>query len=148
VSKEWLVLLLAASPISELRGAIPAGVAMGLPFAKVLMLSIIGNLLPVPILLFLLNPLADWARKKVPFLHRFFEWFFERTRKKAALVEKYEALGLILFVAIPLPITGAWTGCAAATLFKVRRRYALISIALGVLIAATIVSCITMLWFT
>jgi len=137
-NKEVAVLTLAALPVSELRGAIPLGLAMGFAPVKALTLSLIGNLLPVIPLLFLLQPVARILRH-IKFFEHFFDWLFARTRKRAALIEKFEALGLILFVAIPLPVTGAWTGCVAATLFKVRFRYAFLSICLGVLIAASIV---------
>ncbi len=143
MSEELLVLLTAAAPISELRGAIPLGIIkFGFPIYKTLIIALIGNMLPVIPLLILIQPLSERLRK-FTFFKKFFDWFFERTRKKADLVQKYEALGLILFVAIPLPVTGAWTGAVAATLFKVRFRYALIAIFAGVLIASVIVSILT-----
>ena len=137
-SKELAVIVVAALPVSELRGAIPFSFAMGFPPLKAYILAVIGNLIPVIPLLFLLQPIANKLRH-IKIFEKFFDWLFERTRKKAKLVEKFEAFGLILFVAIPLPITGAWTGCVAATLFKIRFRYAFISIVLGVVIAGLIV---------
>ena len=137
-NKEIAVVVLAALPIAELRGAIPLALAMGFSPTKAYILSFIGNLIPVIPLLFLLQPVANKLRH-IKIFERFFNWLFERTRRKASLVEKFEVLGLILFVAIPLPITGAWTGCVAATLFKIRFRYALLAILLGVLIAGFIV---------
>ena len=143
LSKESVILILGMLPISELRGAIPYGIlASGFPLKKVLFFAIIGNILPVLPLLFLLEPVSNYLRRFILF-RRFFNWLFERTRRKAAMVEKYEALGLIMFVAIPLPVTGAWTGCLAATLFKIRLRYALPAIIAGVLIAAVIVTAVT-----
>ena len=139
LSKEQATFILAMMPISELRGAIPFGLSSGLSLGKVLFLSIIGNLVPVLPILFLLEPVSGYLRRFFLF-KRFFDWLFERTRKKADLVEKYEAIGLALFVAIPLPITGAWTGCVAATLFKVRLRYAILAIFAGVCIASVIVT--------
>ena len=140
--RELTIFILGAMPVSELRGAIPFGVAMGLPIKKVLLLAITGNIVPVIPLLFLLEPVSAYLRRFFLF-KRFFDWLYERTRRRAAVVEKYEALGLILFVAIPLPVTGAWTGCLAATLFKIRFRYALPAIIAGVLIAAAIVTAVT-----
>ena len=137
--KELATFLLAMLPVSELRGAIPFGLSSQIPLARVLILSIVGNLVPVVPILFLLEPVSNYLRRFALF-KRFFDWLFERTRKRAHLVERYEALGLVLFVAIPLPITGAWTGCIAASLFKVRLRYAFFAIAAGVLIAALIVT--------
>lgn len=137
-NKEVAVVVLAALPISELRGAIPLALAMDFSPQKAYILAFIGNLLPVVPLLFLLQPISERLRH-IGFFEKFFNWLFERTRRKATLIEKFEALGLILFVAIPLPITGAWTGCVAATLFKIRFRYALLAIIAGVAIAGFVV---------
>ncbi len=137
-NKEIAVAFLAAMPVSELRGAIPLGLAMGFSPLKTYLLAFCGNILPVIPLLFLLQPVTDKLRR-IDIFERFFNWLFERTRRKATLVEKFEAFGLILFVAIPLPVTGAWTGCVAATLFKIRFRYAFPAIAVGVCLAGFIV---------
>lgn len=137
-NKEIAVVFLAAMPVSELRGAIPLAIAQGFSPQKAYILAVLGNIIPIMPLLFLLQPISNRLRR-IRIFAKFFDWLFERTRRKATLVEKFEALGLILFVAIPLPVTGAWTGCVAATLFKIRFRYALISIILGVLIAGLIV---------
>lgn len=138
LNKEIAVVVLAAMPVAELRGAIPLGLAMGFSPLKTFLLALFGNILPVAPLLFLLQPIANKLRH-IRLFGKFFDWLFERTRRKATLVEKFEAIGLILFVAIPLPVTGAWTGCVAATLFKIRFRYAFISICLGVLLAGVLV---------
>jgi len=137
--KEAVTFILSMLPVSELRGAIPFGLSSGLDLGEVLTLSIIGNLVPVMPILFFLEPVSDYLRKFWLF-KKFFDWLFERTRKRSDLIEKYETLGLILFVAIPLPMTGAWTGCIAASLFKIRLRYAFPAIAIGVFIAAAIVT--------
>ncbi len=141
--EEITVLIVAALPVSELRGAIPLGMAMGLPLIKVITLSIIGNLLPVIPLLCFLEPVSEKLRH-FKLWSSFFEWLFKRTQRKAEIVQRYEALGLALFVAIPLPITGAWTGCVAATLFKVKFRYAFLAIVAGVLIASIIVTSLSL----
>jgi uncharacterized membrane protein len=143
VNKEAAVVILAALPISELRGAIPLGLAMDFPPLKTYLLAFCGNLLPVIPILLLMEPVSEKLRH-IWIFEKFFNWLFERTRRKASLVERFEILGLILFVAIPLPITGAWTGCVAATLFKVRFRYALIAIVLGVAIAGVIVTALSL----
>jgi uncharacterized membrane protein len=137
MTEEIAVVATAAMPVAELRGAIPLGLAMGFSPLKAYILAFAGNLIPIIPLLFLLQPVANKLRH-IKIFERFFDWLFERTRRKARLVEKFEALGLILFVAIPLPITGAWTGCVAATLFKIRFRYAFFAIALGVVLAGLI----------
>ena len=137
-NKEIAVIVLAALPVSELRGAIPLALAMGFSPWKAYALSFIGNMIPVMPVLFFMEPLSTRLRR-IKIFEKFFNWLFERTRKKASLVEKFEALGLILFVAVPLPVTGAWTGCIAASIFKIRFRYAFIAIMSGVAIAGIIV---------
>lgn len=139
IPKEFLVMIVSALPVSELRGAIPLALSLGMPLPKAFWLSVAGNCVIVIPALFLFEPVSGRLRRFKPWA-RFFEWLFERTRKKADTVQRYEALGLFLFVAIPLPMTGAWTGIIAATLFKIRFRYALISILAGVLCAGVIVS--------
>lgn len=137
-------MIVGALPISELRGAIPLGLYYGMPLGKVFCLAVLGNLIPVIPVFFLLEPISQRLRK-FKIWARFFDWFFERTKKKAELIQKYEALGLMMFVAIPLPVTGAWTGLAAATLFKIRFKYAFIAIFAGVVIAGIIVSILSTL---
>jgi len=143
VNKEAAVVILAALPISELRGAIPLGLGLGFSPLKTYILAYVGNLLPVIPLLFLFQPISEKLRH-IPIFEKFFNWLEARTRKRANLIEKYEAIGLILFVAVPLPITGAWTGCVAATLFKVRFRYALASVMCGIAIAGLVVMAISL----
>jgi uncharacterized membrane protein len=137
--KELVVMIVGALPISELRGAIPLALSFGMSFKKAFLLSVIGNLIPVVPILFLLEPVSNRLRK-FKIWARFFDWLFARTKKKADTVQKYEALGLAIFVAIPLPMTGAWTGAIAASLFKIRFRYALLAIVSGVVVAGGIVS--------
>jgi len=137
--KEYLVMVVGALPISELRGAIPLALSLGMPLKQAFWLSVIGNSIPVIPALFLLEPVSNRLRRFRVWSH-FFEWLFERTKKKADIIQKYEALGLAIFVAIPLPMTGAWTGVIAASLFKIRFRYAFIAIIAGVIVAGLIVS--------
>lgn len=141
---EFIILIVAASPITELRGSIPLGLFLKEPLLKILMLSLLGNILPIIPLLFLLKPISERLRHFY-FFKRFFDWLFEKTRQKAKIIEKYEALGLVIFVGIPLPMTGAWTGCIAASLFKIRFRYAFLSIVMGVIMAGIIVSILSVL---
>jgi len=138
---ELVTVIVAALPISELRGSIP--LALGVfhfSVRKAYLLSIIGNLIPVVPLLLFLESLSKWLSMRFNWAERFFNWLFTRTKKRGKLVEKYGAIGLIFFVAIPLPMTGAWTGCVAAFLFGIRRVWAIFSIANGVLIAGIIVT--------
>ena len=142
---ELVVFLFAMVPIFELRGSIPvANFVFGFPVWKAYGLSIVGNLLPVLPILWLLNPVSNWLMKRFQLAERFFNWLFERTRRRTAdKIEKYGALGLMLFVAIPLPVTGAWTGCVAAFIFGIRARYAFPSVMAGVLLAGVVVSILT-----
>jgi uncharacterized membrane protein len=137
--QEYIVIILGALPISEVRGAIPLGLYYGMPAAKAFWLAVLGNVIPVIPALFLLEPVSNRLRKFRAWA-KFFDWLFERTRKKADSIQKYEALGLAIFVAIPLPLTGAWSGVVAASLFKIRFRYAFIAIAAGVFVAGLIVT--------
>jgi len=138
VPKEYIVMLVGALPISELRGAIPLALSFGIPMSKAFWLSVIGNSIPVIPALFLLEPVSSRLRR-FKIWARFFDWVFERTKKKADTIQKYEALGLAIFVAIPLPMTGAWSGVIAASLFKIKFRYAFIAIIAGVFGAGLIV---------
>lgn len=139
IPKEYVVMLVAGLPLSELRGAIPLALSLGIPLLKAFWLSLVGNLIPVAPLLFLLEPVSQRLRR-FRIWARFFDWFFSRTQKKADLIQKYEALGLAIFVAMPLPLTGVYSGVVAASLFKIRFRYAFLAITAGVIIAGLIVS--------
>lgn len=142
----WLVtMIIAMLPIFELRGAIPVAYQLlGIPIVPAVCLSVLGNLIPViPILLFL-GPVSGWLRK-IPLFDRFFGWLFSRTRSRSDLVKKYEMVGLMLFVAVPLPMTGAWTGAIMAFLFGIKFWPSLLFISLGVLIAAAIVTALVLM---
>ncbi|MFA5118172.1 MAG: small multi-drug export protein [Candidatus Omnitrophota bacterium] len=137
--KEWIVFIVAALPVSELRGAIPLGLSLGMPLSKAFWLSILGNASFVAPALFLCDPISRKLRR-LSWFARFFTWIEKRTMKNADSIQKYEALGLAIFVGIPLPMTGAWSGVIAASLFKIRFRYAFLSIMAGIIGAGTIVS--------
>lgn len=139
--KELAVSFVAALPVFELRGSIPLGISLGLPLVKVYLLSIIGNLLPVIPLLALFKYFFH-KLEDIRFLGKFFKWWFRRVEKKSKIVERWGFWGLVLFVAIPLPVTGAWTGTVAATLFELKTRKAFLAILTGVAIAGIIVSVI------
>ena len=127
---------LAMIPVFELRGAIPVGVAAGLPFWMVFLTALLGNLLPVPFLILFTRRVFEWLRTKSALLER-------KAAAKEELLKKYELLGLCILVAIPLPGTGAWTGSLVAAVFDIRLKHAFPAIALGVLIAGIIVSVVT-----
>jgi len=137
--KEMVTFILAMMPVSELRGAIPFGLHSNIPYPKVLLISLAGNLIPVIPLYFLLNKImAFLCRFRAG--KRFSDWLVARTLKKSGIIQVYEMVGLIIFVGIPLPMTGAWTGTIAAVLLKLRFRYYIVGITAGVLLAAAIVS--------
>lgn len=139
IPQEFIVMLVGALPISELRGAIPLGLSFGMSLPKAFWLSLAGNLSFVAPGLLFFEPLSNRLRK-FRLWSRFFEWIFQRTKNNADIIQKYEAIGLAIFVAIPLPMTGAWSGVVAASLFRVRFRYAFMAIATGVIVAGLIVS--------
>ncbi len=139
IKKELLVLGVAAMPLSELRGAIPLGISLGLSPLYSTILSIIGNILPVPFLLKILEPLVNYLEKTTIF-SKSINWLKRRTLKKSRnKIRKYSTLGLFILVAIPLPTTGVWTGCLAAILFKMDLKEGFIAIASGVVVAGIIV---------
>ena len=147
-SKELIVLIIAALPIFELRGALPVAIHLfHFPWYYALPLAIIGNLLPVPVILLFLDTTSKWL-SKIGFFDQFLHWLFEHTRRRGKIIERYERIGLALFVAIPLPITGAWTGSLAAVLFGLKFKHALLSIFIGILIAGGIVTCLSLLGLT
>ena len=144
-SKELVVLFIAVLPIFELRGALPVAINLfHFPWYYALLLAIIGNLLPVPFILLLLNTISRLL-SKIGIFNRMLQWFFERTKRRGKIVEKYERIGLMLFVAIPLPVTGAWTGSIVAVLLRLKFRHALLSIFAGILIAGVIVTFLSLL---
>ncbi len=144
-AKELLVILVAAMPIFELRLAIPEAIAyLGFPWYYAFILAVIGNMLPIPFILLFLNKITV-ILNRIPFFKKWLDWLFERTRHRGTQIQKYKGLGLILFVAVPLPITGAWTGALAAVLFGIGFKQAFFSIFLGVIIAGIIVTCLTLL---
>lgn len=136
---ELIVFLLAATPVIEVRGSIPLGLfAYHLPANTVLILSIIGSALPcLPVLWFLKNMTVHL--EKNPKFAKFFEWLFARTRAKSKLIEDLELIGLTLFVAVPLPGTGVWTGTVAAYLLDLPWLPTLICATIGTAIASFLV---------
>lgn len=132
--------LISMVPIIELRGAIPTGILiLGLPWYFVYPVSAIGNLLPVPFILFFIEKIFAWM-KKVRLFPRLICWLEEKAQKGAAKVEKYALLGLFLFVALPLPGTGAWTGSLIAALFHMDKKWSILSIGLGVVAAGAVMT--------
>lgn len=140
IPAEYITLFISTLPISELRGAIPYALSVGMSWQKAYVIAVIGNFIPVIPILLLLGKVSEWLMSRFRFFNVFFTWLFNRTRRKSKLIERFEAVGLILFVAIPLPVTGAWTGCVAAFLFKIPLRQAVPAITAGILISGTVVT--------
>ena len=126
-------------PIIELRGSIPVGFVMGLPWYASLICSIIGNMLPVPVILLFVVKVFEFM-KKHNILTKFVNKMEQKAMNRSEKVSKGEFWGLMLFVAIPLPGTGAWTGALIAALLKMNRRDSFLSILFGVIIAGTIIT--------
>lgn len=137
---ELATFLIAMIPIGELRAALPiALLKFNLPIGSALFFSVAGNLVPMFLVIYLLKYVEKFARR-FPIGTRFLDWLFARTHRKFVKdYEKYGAAALALFVAIPLPMTGAWTGSIAAWLFGIPKTYAFSAITAGVIAAAVIV---------
>ncbi len=130
-------------PIVELRGAIPIGVAMGLSPILSAVISVVGNLLPVPFIIIFIRRIFAWMQKKSPKLASIAERLEKKAISKGDTLYKSELIGLMIFVAIPLPGTGAWTGALIAAILNIRLKSALPAIAAGVVIAGFLVLGIT-----
>ena len=141
-----MTFLTAAAPISELRGAIPLALGVyQLPILITLILAIAGNMFPVFFILWFLDPVQKWLSSHFRIFDRFFKWLFSWTRSRhARKFELYEEMALVILVAIPLPMTGAWTGSLAAFVFGIPYKKALPLIFLGVCIAAAIVTLLSL----
>ncbi len=139
---ELKVFLIAMSPFLELRGSIPVALTVyHLGIIESFIISFFGNLIPAFLLISFLGPISRWLSRNFAIFEKFFSWFFKKTeRNHNLLVKKYGSIALALFVAIPLPITGAWTGSAIAFLFNIPFKKAFPSIALGIFIAGIIVT--------
>ena len=139
---ELATFIISMLPVSELRGAIPVAIGVyNLDPIKAYLISVIGNIIPVIFILKYIEPVSKYLMSKCEFFNKFFTYLFERTRRKHnGKFEKWGALALITFVAIPLPVTGGWSGALAAFVFGVPFKKALPLILLGVMIAGVIVT--------
>ena len=130
-------------PVVELRGAIPWGEAIGLDLWISAVVSAIGNMLPIPFIILFIRKIFEWMRTKNEWLGNLVARFEAKAEKHKEKVKRYEFWGLFLFVAIPLPGTGAWTGALVAAMLEMRLKDAVPAIFLGVVAAAIVVSMIT-----
>ena len=136
-------MLVSMIPVVELRGGIPFGVAAGLPVWAAFIAAVIGNLIPVPFIIVYIRRIFQWMRRRMPRLNSLVDKLEQKAHLKGQKVTKYKYLGLMLFVAIPLPGTGAWTGSLAAAFLDMPLRKAIPSIIAGVLIAGMAISILT-----
>ena len=138
-----LTFFAAMIPVLELRFAIPFGVARGLRLWTSIWASVLGNLVPVPFIVVFITRIFAWLRRRNAKFNTLVDSLERRAEGKKATVEKYAFWGLVVLVAIPLPGTGAWTGALVAAMMRLKLKRAFPAIAVGVLIAAVIVSVIT-----
>lgn len=131
--KLLMTFLIAMTPVSELRGAIPVAVANGLDVWVAIAVAVVGNMVPVPLIILFTRQVFGWLRKNIAPLNGFVTRLEERAMKKSEIVKKSEFWGLALLVAIPLPGTGAWTGAMVAAMLNMRMKRAFPSILLGVI---------------
>lgn len=144
VGEELCVFFCSMIPIIELRGAIPMGFAFGLPWWQSYLLSVLGNMVPVPFILLLIKSIIGWmSRSKIKFLNKVANFLLKRVEKKRAQIEKYSFWGVCLFVAVPLPVTGAWTGSLVSAMIDMKFWKAFFSCLFGVMIAGVIVTLIS-----
>ena len=140
-------LLVSMVPIIELRVGIPFGVGLGLPYPVAFIAAVIGNILPAPFIIVYIRRIFQWMRRRLPRFNGMVDALERKAHLKGKKVNKYKYLGLMLFVGIPLPGTGAWTGALAAAFLDMPLRNAMPSIILGVILAGLIMTGLTHLGF-
>ncbi|AQY73086.1 small multi-drug export [Dehalococcoides mccartyi] len=144
---ELLVFLAAVLPVSELRGALPLAINVLGPWYWAYLIALAGNLLPIPVILVLLEKVLNLL-ERFSFMRGFTRWIYALGQRRSTPVEKYKRIGLMMLVAVPLPVTGAWTGSLVAVVLGLNYKEALIYISLGVAIAGVIVTSLCLLgWF-
>jgi len=143
VGKMCATFFISMLPVVELRFGLPFGIAQGLEYPLALMASLLGNMVPVPFIIVYIKRIFAWMRMHIPRMNALLTKLEDRAHLKGETVEKYGHWGLLLFVAIPLPGTGAWTGALIAALLNIRTSKAVPVILIGVCIAAAIMTLIT-----
>ena len=135
--KEILVFIISLLPILELRGGLIAAALLDLRPIPSYIISIIGNIIPVPFILLLINKILSWMRNSKHF-NKIAEWLDKKVEKHKGQIEKYGYLGIVLFVGIPLPGTGAWTGSLIASVLEMDKKKTFLSVLIGVFLASII----------
>lgn len=144
VGAEWCVFFCSMIPIIELRGAIPMGALFGLPWWLTYLLSVLGNMLPVPFILLLIKGTIGWmSRSRFKFFNKIADFLLKRVEKRRAPIERFSFWGVCFFVGVPLPMTGAWTGTLVAAMIDMKFWKALLSCLFGVMIAGVIMTLIS-----
>lgn len=139
ISAYGAVFIVSMIPLIELRGSVIVGTAFGLPWLNVLLLSIVGNLLPIPFILIFGKKLIAWL-KTLPMLARLTNWYEARLLSKSDTIQKYAFYGLWIFVGIPIPGTGAWSGSVIASLLDVSPKKSFAAVICGVITAGIIMT--------
>lgn len=138
-----LTMLVSMIPIIELRGGLPFGVALGLPYEWAFVAAVLGNVIPAPFIIVFIRRIFMLMRRYMPRLNGLVDKLEKKAHLKGKTMLKYQHIGLWLFVAIPLPGTGAWTGCLAAAFMDMRLKKAMPAVVLGVLTAGCIMLALT-----
>lgn len=137
------VMICSMLPIIELRGAIPLGMALGMPWWQSYLFAVLGNMIPIPFILLFIKQFIAWMqRSRVKFFNKIGNWLIKKAEKNREKIEKYAFWGVCLFVAIPLPVTGAWTGSLVASVIGMKPWKAFLSCLFGVMIAGVVVTLI------
>ena len=149
LSPELIIFIISITPILELRGGLIAAAILGVDWAIAFPICVIGNILPIPFELLFIRKIFQWLKRFRPF-YKMINWIEERAERKSKEIETKISIGLFLFVAIPLPGTGAWTGGLVADVLGVKFKKAIPIITLGVITAGLIISFISYIlpmWF-
>ena len=142
ISKEMIVFVISMIPILELRGGLLAASVLNIDIVRAIWYCVIGNIIPVPFILLLITPVFNWLKKTKTF-RPLVEKLENRAMGKSEQIEKYEFWGLVLFVGIPLPGTGAWTGSLIASLLGIKFRKAFPAVLVGIVLATVIMSIVS-----
>lgn len=142
LGKEIMVFIISLMPILELRGGLIAAALLGLHPVESYIISIIGNIIPVPFILWFINSILNWMRNSKKF-KKVAKWLDKKVEKHKSQIEKYGFWGLVLFVGIPLPGTGAWTGCLIASVLEMDRKKSFFAAMIGIFIASIIMMLIS-----
>ncbi len=142
--KEIIVFIISILPILELRGGLLAASLLGVKPIPAYIVSIIGNILPVPFILLFITKILEWMENsKIKWMNKLAKWLHKKADKNKDKIEKYGYLGLLLFVGIPLPGTGAWTGCLVASVLNLDRKKAFFATLCGIIMASIIMMIIS-----